>query len=94
MFMAAIYGGVLLAREPAPGNFSREALKQGLLIEAQHAGGVAGEIGRQQLQRDLAPESHLGGEPHLAHPARAERTHDFVGVEPGTGLERHERAGL
>ena len=58
----------------------------GLLFEAADARGVPDDVGGQQLERNLAPESHLRREPHLAHAARAERPQNLVGVEPGAGL--------
>ena len=40
--------------------------------EAAHSLGVAGELGGQQLERDLAPEPRIFGQIDLAHPTRAE----------------------
>ena len=60
-----------------------------LLLEPLDAERVAREVGWQDLQRDLAPEAHLGREPHLAHAARAEGAHDLVGVQPRAGTEGH-----
>ena len=54
----------------------------GLLLEALDAGGIAREVGGQELQRDLAPEAQLGREPHLAHASRTDEGDDFVRAEP------------
>jgi hypothetical protein len=53
-----------------------------LLLEALDADGVAGEIGRQDLQCDLPSEAQLRREPHLAHPSGTDERDDFVRAEP------------
>ena len=51
---------------------------------------VAGEVRRQDLDRDGAIETRVARLVDLAHPARAERRHDFVRTESRTGGERHD----
>ncbi len=57
-----------------------------LLLEPLDARGILDQIGGQELQRHPASETHLGGEPHLAHPARPERPHDVVASRREPGL--------
>src|SRR5262249_8882683 len=42
-----------------------------LLLEAAHASGVPGELGGQQLERDLAAELRIFSQVNFAHPTRA-----------------------
>ncbi len=44
---------------------------------------VAGQRRRKDLDRDCALEPRVAGFVDLAHAARAERGHDFVGAETG-----------
>ena len=60
-----------------------------LALEARQAIGIRGHLGRQHLERDLAPELGVASPVHLPHPARAERGDDLVGTETGGGSERH-----
>ena len=57
----------------------REAGGRGrLALEARDELRVLGEPMMQQLQRDLAPELGVLGEPHVAHAARADPVDDLV----------------
>jgi hypothetical protein len=49
-----------------------------LLFEPLDAGGIAGEVGRQELERDLPPEAKLRREPHFTHSSLTEEGDDFV----------------
>jgi hypothetical protein len=49
------------------------------------------EMLRQHLDGNVAPEPRIAGAIHLAHPAGAERRHDFVGAEAGSGGKRGNR---
>jgi hypothetical protein len=60
-----------------------------LLLEPLDTERVPCEVCRQDLQCDLPAQAHLGGEPHLAHPARAEGAHDLVGVQAGARADGH-----
>jgi hypothetical protein len=57
----------------------------GLLLEARDPRRVVREIGGQELHRHLAPEAHLGGQPHLAHAAFAEFGLELIGPEDAAG---------
>ncbi len=50
----------------------------GLLLEPAHDLIVLGDVGRQQLDRDLALEREIVREEHRAHPALAEHPLDLV----------------
>ena len=60
-----------------------------LALEAGAAGGVAGDIRGEHLDRHLAPQPGVARAVHLAHAARTERPDDLVHSEPATGGERH-----
>jgi hypothetical protein len=53
---------------------------------------VAGQIGREELDRDVAPETRVACAKYLAHAPTAERRDEFVRAEPdsGTGLHSWE----
>ena len=48
---------------------------------------IAGDRGRQNLDRHRSFQVAVGRTIHLAHSARAEGGEDFVGAETGTGQE-------
>ena len=60
----------------------------GLTLESREAVGVAGDVGRQHLQRDVAAELGVAGAIDLAHSASAQLGEDFVVAE---GLADHGR---
>jgi hypothetical protein len=60
-----------------------------LAREARAAIGIGGEPGRQDLQRDVAPQLGVAGAVHLAHSARAEQADHVVGAETRPGREAH-----
>jgi putative endopeptidase len=64
----------------------------GLALEAGEALGVRGEQVGQDLDRDVAAQRGVGGAPHHAHPAFAERSDDAVVGECGAGSEGHVAA--
>ena len=61
----------------------------GLALEAGERLGIAGQVGRQDLHRDVAIELRVSRAVDLAHTAGAERTEDLVRPEPGSGGEAH-----
>jgi ABC-type hemin transport system ATPase subunit len=52
--------------------------RAGLLDEPAHALVVAHQLGRQDLQRDRAPEHRIVRPVHLTHPACAQATRDLI----------------
>ena len=58
-------------------------------LEPPQAIRIAGVLGRQDLQRDVAPEPRVVREVHLAHAARAEQRLDLVRSDTGSWLEGH-----
>ena len=60
-----------------------------LTLEARPPRGVVHHGGRQHLDRDVAVEPRIVRPVDLAHPARAEQAHDFVGAESRAGGNRH-----
>jgi hypothetical protein len=56
-------------------------------VEALLHLGVGGEMRRENFDRDRAVQARVGRFVDLAHPARTQRRYDFVGPEPGTGLD-------
>ena len=52
--------------------------RAGLAIEAFETARFVGDIGRQDLQRDLAAEPRIASAIHLAHSARPEGRDDLV----------------
>ena len=53
-----------------------------LALEARPALGIAGQAGRQHLDRDGAVETGVPGAVHLAHPPGADGAEDLVRPEP------------
>ena len=53
----------------------------GLALKPGEPIGVAGELERKDLDRDLALQPRVGRAVDLAHAARAERRHDLVRAE-------------
>jgi hypothetical protein len=49
-----------------------------LLLETRAAFGIAGNLGGEDLERDLAPELGVAGTVHLAHATFAEESRDVV----------------
>ena len=58
----------------------------GLALEALAPQRVGGHVGRQHLDRHLAPQTRVLGQVHLAHTARTERLADGVGAELVSGV--------
>src|SRR4029078_12852120 len=63
-------------------------------FKAPESIGIAGVLGGQYLQRDVAPEPGVVGEEHFAHTTGARERVDFVRSEASARLQRHARAGL
>ncbi len=61
----------------------------GFLLEAGEAFRVAGEVGRQDLDGDVAAKAAVVGEVDLPHASRAELAADLVDAESRPGRERH-----
>ena len=55
--------------------------RSGFLLEAGEAVSIAREVGRQDLDGDVAAEAGVAGEVDLPHASRAELAADFVGAE-------------
>src|SRR6266545_581243 len=51
--------------------------------------GVAGKVGWEELDRDVAPELRIAGAIHLPHSAGAERRHDLVRSDAGSWEKGH-----
>ena len=66
----------------------------GLLLEAAQPLRVLGERGRQDLDRDVAPEARVPRAVDLAHPSRADLREDLVGAEAGAGRDGHWAKGF
>ena len=64
-----------------------------LLLEARDPKGIAGQVGREELEGDLAAKARVASQPHLAHPARAERANNLVGVQARAWSEGHQGGG-
>ena len=60
-----------------------------LALEARQRVGVLRAVGRQDLDRHLAPEPRVPRPVHLSHPARAERRHDLVRAQSRPGGYGH-----
>ena len=60
-----------------------------LLLEARATLGIGRDSGRQDLDRDLAPEPRVAGAEHLAHASRTDGSHDLIRTEPGARREGH-----
>ena len=52
-----------------------------LLLESAYSRAVAGQPNRQQLDRDLSPESSVGREPDFTHAAGAEGVDELVVID-------------
>ena len=59
-------------------------------IEAFEAAGFVGDVGRQDLQRDLAAKPRIARAIHLAHASGSKRGDDFVRSKLLTGTEGHQ----
>jgi hypothetical protein len=66
----------------------------GLLLEAEDAGAIPRQVRRQELERNLAPEAQLGGEPHFAHASGTEQGEDLVWTELRTRPQGHVFADI
>jgi len=64
------------------------------LLEAKTQVGIAGQRSRHHLDRHGAIETGVARFVDLAHPARPEGSHDFVGAEAGSGRQRHAIAPI
>ena len=64
------------------------------LLEALQPLGVRREGRRENLESELPTETRVARAIDLPHPARSERSHDFVGSESRAGCKRHEVAGF
>ncbi len=60
-----------------------------LALEATAAVGVAGHVGRQDLERDVAPEPRVARPVDLAHASGAEGVQHLVRPQTGSGRESH-----
>ena len=56
-------------------------------------GRVAGEVRRQDLDRDHAVQARVAGAVDLAHAPGAQRREDFVRTEPDSAVDRHGERG-
>jgi len=56
-------------------------------LKSSHALAIVGDVGRQDLQRDLAFQLHIAGARHLAHAAFAQFGDDFIGADLSTLLK-------
>jgi hypothetical protein len=63
------------------------------LLEARDTPRVVRQVGGEKLERDLATQPDLGGEPHLAHAAPSKERNELVGVQPGPRAEDHVECG-
>ena len=61
----------------------------GFLFESAQAIGILRERRREDLDRDITPESRVLGPIDFAHPARPDGRQDLVGTEAGTRRECH-----
>jgi hypothetical protein len=61
----------------------------GFAVEARQAVGVSGEFGRQDFDRDLAPEPGVARAMHDPHAALANLGGDLAGADAGTRLKGH-----
>ena len=59
------------------------------LLEPTQSLGIAGEGGRQDLDRHVTPQTGIARSIHLAHPAGADERDNFVDAEPHAGNQRH-----
>ena len=57
-----------------------------LQLESAQPVGVGGDVLRQHLDRDVAPEPGVARAIDLAHPSRPEGGDDLVGADAGAGL--------
>ncbi len=58
--------------------------RAGFAIETFEAARFVGDLGRQHLQRDIAPEPRIARAIHLAHATRSECGGDLVRAKPLT----------
>jgi len=85
-------GGALVVADVVDGEDARVAEAAGrarLVGETAEPVGVGVEVGRQDLQGDVASQAIVAHAVDLAHTAGAERTDDLVGTDAGAGGERH-----
>src|SRR5207253_7058471 len=61
----------------------------GFLDKAAHAIFVLCELGGQEFECDFTVEPVVFGEVNFAHPARAQRSNDFVSTKLCASAERH-----
>ena len=61
----------------------------GFLFEAAQPIGIVREIGRQQLECDVALQRQVAGPVDLAHAARAQERSDFIVPEPCPRRQSH-----
>src|SRR5262249_46148949 len=64
----------------------------GLALEARERVGALGELGRENLDGDVAVQTRVPRPVDLAHPACAERRKDLEGAEPRPGDGRHDES--
>src|SRR5690606_22602871 len=64
----------------------------GLAAEPGQEGGVPGEVGAQDLDRDRAPQPQVVADVHLGHTATADQLADLVAATQHLGLVRHRSA--
>jgi hypothetical protein len=63
----------------------------GLDLESLPACRIRGDLGRQDLERDIAVQAGIVGTINLTHPPGTYRRNDLVGPEACAGRERRER---
>jgi hypothetical protein len=61
----------------------------GLSLETVQAFGLGSELGRQDLEGDIALETGIVGAVDLPHPPGPEGREDLVGAEACSGRQRH-----
>ena len=69
----------------------QDARRPSFLLEAAQPLRVLGKGSRQDLDRDVAPESRIFRPLHLSHATCADRREDLVGTQPGAGRQAHLR---
>src|SRR5262245_58322078 len=65
----------------------------GLALESRQPLVIAGDVGRQDFDRDVALQLRIARSIDFAHSAGAEGRDYFVGTEPVSGGERHLLGG-
>jgi len=66
----------------------------GLLLEAAQAIGIVAQLGREDLDGDVAAEAGVAGAVHLAHPPGPDQVEDLVRPQPHAGGKGHGKLRL